>query len=437
MDYSKIIATVNEYKDEIVKIRRDFHTYAEPAWREFRTSAKIAKMLDENGIKFFMGPDAINTEFVMGYPEDPDFIKGEMARAVEQGADEKYVEMTKGYTGVVAVIETGRPGPVTTLRFDIDSNDVDECMDEDHAPHLGGYRSKNPQCMHACGHDGHASIGLVTAISLNKIKDDLCGTIRLCFQPAEEGVRGALSMVKKGWFDDADYFICGHLGRAENIGDISLRGSSYLATSKFNAYIYGKPTHAGGSPQLGNNALLAACAAATNAYAFTQDGRGAGRVNVGRLVAGTGRNVVPEKAELWFETRGATTEIEEEIYMKVTRAVKAAADMYGCTCEFKKMGGAQGANSDMDFGMQLGEIMKEALDVELKLPKAGGGGGSEDATYMMRATQQRGGKAVYFGLGTHTKGSAHNGHYDIDDSGLIHAARIFSVCVSNLNNVNK
>ena len=436
MDYSKVLSVVNEYENEIVKIRRDFHTYAEPAWREFRTSAKIAKMLDENGIKFYMGPDAVNTEYVMGYPEDKEYIENEMKRAVEQGADEKYVAMTKGYTGVVAVIDTGREGPVTTLRFDIDSNDVDESLASDHAPTAGGYRSKNPQCMHACGHDGHASIGLVTAMTLNRIKDDLKGVIRICFQPAEEGVRGALSMVKKGWFDDADYFLCGHLGGAENIGDIAVRGGGMLATSKFNAYIHGTPAHAGGSPQKGNNALLAAATAALTSYSFTQDGRGAGRVNVGKLIAGTGRNVVPEYAEMHFETRGETTEIEEDIYKKVTRAIKAAAEMYGCTCEFKKMGGASGANSDLDFGNQLEDIIREALHIEPLKPTTGLGG-SEDASYMMKATQEHGGKAVYMRLGTHTKGTAHNGEYDIDDSGLICAARVFAVCVSNLNNINK
>lgn len=434
MDYSKILSVVDSYKEEIVKLRRDFHTFPEPAWREFRTSAKIAEILEKNGIKFFMGPDAVNTDFVMGYPEDVDFIKHEMERAVAQGANPKYVEMTKGYTGVVAIIETGRKGPVTALRFDIDSNDVDENTSSDHAPVIGGYRSKNPQCMHACGHDGHASIGIVTALSLNKIKDSLIGTIKIFFQPAEEGVRGALSMVKKGWFEDVDYFLCGHLGSAENIGDIAVRGGGMLATSKFNAYIHGTPTHAGGSPQKGNNALLAACAAATNAYAFTQDGRGAGRVNVGRLVAGTGRNVVAENAELFFETRGETTEIEEDIYNKVTRCVRAAAEMYGCTCEFKKMGGASGANSDMDFGMLLEDIIREALHIEPLKPTSGLGG-SEDASYMMQATQAHGGKAVYMRLGTHTKGSAHNGYYDIDDSGLICAARAFGACVSNINGI--
>lgn len=431
MDYSKILGISAEYKDEIVKIRRDFHTFAEPAWREFRTTAKIAELLDKNGIPFKLGPDAINPDYVMGYPDEA-FIKANMERAIAQGANPKYVEMTKGYTGCVAILETGRPGPVTTLRFDIDSNDVDEDTSVDHVPTAQGFRSQNKQCMHACGHDGHASIGLVTALSLNRIKDDLCGTIRLCFQPAEEGVRGALSMVKKGWFDDADYFLCGHLGLAENNGDLRVRGGGMLATTKFNAYFTGTPTHAGGSPQKGNNALLAACTATLNSYTFTQDGRGAGRCNVGRIEAGTGRNVIAEHAELWFETRGETTEIEADIYNKVMRTLKAAADMYGCTVETKKMGGASGAFSDKDFGERLEKIIEEATGKKV-LPPQGGLGGSEDASYMMQATQARGGKAVYMSLGSKTKGSAHNGKYDIDEDALIPAAQAFCVCVRNLN----
>ena len=74
--------------------------------------------------------------------------------------------------------------------------------------------------MHACGHDGHASLGLHTCIALNEIKDELSGIIKVIFQPAEEGVRGAQSIAEGGILDDVDYFLTGHLGMGWNTGSL-------------------------------------------------------------------------------------------------------------------------------------------------------------------------------------------------------------------------
>ena len=117
--------------------------------------------------------------------------------------------------------------------------------------------------MHACGHDGHTAIGLGVATVLAEMKDQLRGTIKLFFQPAEEGVRGARAMVEAGVCDDVDFLLGAHLGfQAREVGTIITGGAGFLATSKMDAIFTGVPSHAGAAPEAGRNALLASATAA-------------------------------------------------------------------------------------------------------------------------------------------------------------------------------
>jgi aminobenzoyl-glutamate utilization protein A len=103
----------------------------------------------------------------------------------------------EGLTGCVAVFDSGRPGPTLGLRFDIDCVNVSETTAADHIPDKEGFASTNPGYMHACGHDGHMSIGLGVAQWLVANRDRLKGRVKLLFQPAEEGVRGARPMAER------------------------------------------------------------------------------------------------------------------------------------------------------------------------------------------------------------------------------------------------
>ena len=347
MDYSTINSICDQYAQQAVQWRRDFHKHPEPAWTEFRTTAKIAEILEAQGIRVLMGKQVVNPEYVMGYPS-AEVIEKAMARAVAQGAKEEYVKRTEGYTGACALIETGRPGPVTGMRFDIDSNDVCENKTTEHRPTQEGFASVNDNAMHACGHDGHAATGLVTALVLNQIKENLCGTIKVIFQPSEEGVRGALSVCKSGILDDVQFMLGGHIGDSEDGSlQVSTNTGGYLATDKFDVFFKGEASHAGGSPEKGRNALLAAALATLGMQTQVQDGRGIGRCNVGKLVAGTGRNVIAAEAMLCVETRGTTSAIAKDIYRHAMDSIEGAAKMYGCTYQVKKMGPLKGILSKL------------------------------------------------------------------------------------------
>ena len=109
------------------------------------------------------------------------------------------------FTGIVATLNTGRPGPTLAFRVDMDALDLSEALDESHRPFRDGFASCNPGMMHACAHDGHTTIGLGLAQVLKQNEAQLNGTIRLIFQPAEEGTRGAKAIVDKGVVDDVQY----------------------------------------------------------------------------------------------------------------------------------------------------------------------------------------------------------------------------------------
>ncbi|NCB17945.1 MAG: M20/M25/M40 family metallo-hydrolase, partial [Synergistales bacterium] len=178
-------------------LRRELHSHAETGWTEFWTTARIAGILDSLGYDVLVGRDVLDLDSVMGRPSDQE-IAFFVERALKQGADPGWIKKMDGYTGAVALLDTGKPGPVLAFRFDIDAVDVSESQDEKHRPFREGFASMNENAMHSCGHDAHAVIGLALAELLMVKKESLAGMIKLIFQPAEEGVRGARAMVAAG-----------------------------------------------------------------------------------------------------------------------------------------------------------------------------------------------------------------------------------------------
>ena len=208
----KIIAAAKALQEKTTARRRDFHKYAEVAWTEFRTASIVAKTLAELGYQVQTGDETHDESAMMGLPAKAELEK-QLQRALDQGADKSWAEkMAGGKTGVVATMKFAKPGPVVALRFDMDANDLVESTEEKHRPVKEGFASVNKGAMHGCGHDGHTSVGLAVAEVLAGMKNELAGTIKLIFQPAEEGVRGAKAMMSKGVVDDVKYIVGMHLG---------------------------------------------------------------------------------------------------------------------------------------------------------------------------------------------------------------------------------
>lgn len=423
--YEKIISYADGIASDMATVRRDFHKYAETGWFEMRTSSLIARRLSELGYEVLIGEQVCKKDARMGVPSDSKLEEG-YARAIEQGADTEFVKATRGgMTGVIGILRCGE-GPTVAMRFDIDALGVYESKDGEHFPSCAGFASVNEGSMHACGHDGHAASGLGVAEVLMKIKDHLHGTVKLIFQPAEEGLRGARAIVENGHLDDVDYLLGSHVTKTDEAdNDITPGSYGSLASSKYDVTFRGLAAHAGGSPQLGKNALLAAATAVTNLYAIPRHSAGATRINVGKLIAGSGRNVICDEAFMELEVRGDTTEINEYVERYALRILKNCAEMHDCTMDIKLMGAAESMISDTDLSERIADVCKNKLGLKVSEALKIKLGGSEDFSYMANCVQAHGGKASFMRVRCPIVGVGHGRTYNFDESYLPKAVKVF------------
>ena len=328
-------------------------------------------------------------------------------------------------TGCVAVLDTGRPGPTLAIRFDIDCVPVTECTDNTHVPAKEGFISKNPGFMHACGHDAHMSMGLAVAHWVMDNKDKLSGKIKILFQPAEEGVRGAAGMAASGILDDCDYFLGSHVAMSAKSGEIATNLYGYLCTTKLDVTFHGKPAHAGACPQEGRNALTAAANATVQMMGISRHSGGMTRINIGQLIAGEGRNVIPSKAVMKLEVRGETGEINQYMVDQVTNICKGIAMSFGVTYEMRKMGEAVDLTADQELVDILNAAGRATPGITV-VDKALNFGGSEDATILARRVQAHGGKAAFFLWGSDRPSGHHTSTFDIKESDLDPALEVWT-----------
>lgn len=404
--------------NELIRVRRDLHKHPESGWLEYRTSSKIADVLENFGFEVYVGEQVCDTETRMGVPCDETLLQHEK-RALSQGANPKWIEQMKGgKTGVVGVHKSAKPGPIIALRFDIDALNLNESSSKVHIPALEGFRSVHEGMMHACGHDGHAAIGLGVAQFIMKHKAECSGEIRLLFQPAEEGCRGAKSMVDKGWLDHVDFFYSGHIAfQSFQLGEVVASVGGFLSTTKLDVTFKGLPAHAGKTPEIGKNALLAAATASLHLHGIPRHGDGISRINVGLLKAGSGRNIVPDHATMAIETRGETSKINDYMTEETIRIIKSAAYMHDVECEWKIVGKAPGSTQNEIFSSFIQDELKSIKGLTTVLPYRELNA-SEDVVYMMNKVHSQGGEASYLLFGSPIPAGHHESLFDFNEEVL-------------------
>jgi aminobenzoyl-glutamate utilization protein A len=400
---------------DLVALRRDLHRRPEPAWREFYTTTRIVEELRRIGVdELHVGPDALAGDERMAVPDDEE-LQAWYDRAREAGADPDVLsQLEGGYTGLVAELHQGE-GPTVGLRVDIDGLPREESTDDDHVPVAEGFRSENPGAMHACGHDAHATFGVGT---LEAVKDsDFAGTLKVFFQPAEEQVAGGKAMAESGHLDDVDYLLATHIGLGRDTGTVVAGIEGFLAVQHISAEFTGEPSHAGGRPNEGRNAVQAMATAVQNLYAIPRHEDGATRINAGKVEAGTASNIIPEQAVVESEVRGETTELKDYMAGKARNVYRTAAEMHDCEVELATGGEAPSAESDQPL-VDLAHEAATGIDGVDNPVERDELGGSEDATYLMQTVQDQGGLATYVGIGTDHPGGHHTATFDVDEASL-------------------
>lgn len=421
--FQTIIGTAEAITPKLVEERHDFHKYAEGGWFEMRTTSLIARRLKELGFdEVLLGDQVMKRDVRMSVPSD-EVLDAEYARALAQGADPEFVPYTKGgMTGCIGILHCG-DGPVVGMRFDIDALGIPESTDPDHMPCRLGYASVNNGFMHACGHDSHAVIGLGVAEVLMKIRNELHGTIKLIFQPHEEGVAGgAQAIVANGHLDDMMYMIGSHATKRKNEAPGTalvpgMHGS--LATSKWGLVIHGHSVHAAGCPELGHDALLAAATIILELNAIARHSAGATRIGIGKVRDDSVVNAISDEVHLDFEIRGQTNELCDYMLGKAKRIIEHSCAMQECTYELVCKGAAESFVSSAPLLKRIRRVCTEDLGLLVSAEDSMKGGGSEDCSYFINKVQANGGESTFMRVLTDMTGVAHARNYNIDNEVLI------------------
>ena len=409
---------------DLIALRRDFHQHPEVGFTEFRTASKVVEVLQSLGYDVIYGQDAMDGASRRGLP-DEDVLNKAYERALKDGANPDILKnMQGGYTAVIGVLNGKNAGPTVGFRFDMDALPILESETSDHLPAASGFRSVYEGNMHACGHDGHTSIGLGLA---QKLTDKAFnGTVKLIFQPAEEGVRGAYSIVNKGMLDDVNTLFCHHLGTNVPSGEVHGGSSGFLATTKLAAYFYGESSHAGATPEKGRNALLGAATALLNIHALPRFSSSDTRVNVGVLEGGKAANIIPDSSKMIIETRAESEEVNTDLEKRVRTIIAHSAGMHGLDYKIETIGGAIPISCDqelVDLVVQEAETMNAFSSVKPVIYS--NSLGSEDASFMIRRVQENGGQGTYIKIGSNIPAPHHHPKFDIDEAMLKPAVDLF------------
>ena len=251
-------------------------------------------------------------------------------------------------TGVVAVIRGARPGPVVALRADMDGLPVREETELPFASKATGeYEGQQVGVMHACGHDTHMAILLATAKVLTEVRAKLPGSVKLIFQPAEEGVpnaerpAGAEAMVEGGVLEDpkVDAIFGLHVFANVPSGFITYRSGPFMAASdSFEILVRGRQTH-GAAPWNGIDPIVAASQIVTALQTIVSRHVNITKlpaiVTVGQFQSGVRHNIIPDTARLVGTIRTFDDAMQQDIHARVTRIAENVAAAAGATAEVK------------------------------------------------------------------------------------------------------
>lgn len=287
---------------KVVEWRRDIHQHPELSNREFQTAEKVADHLRSLGIE---------------------------------------VQTGIAHTGVVGILVGGKPGPVVALRADMDGLPVKERVDVPFASNaISEYMGNEVPVMHACGHDTHVAMLMGVAEILSERKEDLPGTIKFLFQPAEEGTPpgedgGAEMMVEHGVLKnpDVDVVFGLHINSQTPIGQIKYRpGGIMAASNRFTIDVKGKQTH-GAYPWNGVDPIVTSAQIINGLQTIisrqTELVKEGAVITVGIIRAGARNNIIPEEAYMEGTVRALDTDMQKILFEKMHTTVEHIAKSMG------------------------------------------------------------------------------------------------------------
>lgn len=374
-----LLDRTRRYQDELSAIRRDIHAHPELGLEEFRTAEIVARKLEEWGIEVHRGV---------------------------------------GVTGVVGVLRNGNGQTSIGLRADMDALPILEATNLPHA-------SRNPGRMHACGHDGHTTMLLGAAKYLAESRN-FNGTVNFIFQPAEEGVGGALAMLKDGLFER---FPCNYVYGMHNrpglpVGRFVTGPSARAAGGAFfDITITGKGAH-GANPQHGIDPVVVACHLGTALQTIVSRNIAAmdtAVLSITRIQSGDAYNVIPQTAVMAGTVRTMKRETMALVEQNMRRLAASVAQGFGAEAEMDfRVIFAPMVNDD-DEAVALGDAAAELVGEENVNRNGSPGMGSEDFSFMMEVVP-----GAHINLGNGDSAALHNHLYDFNDEAIPYGVALYA-----------
>ena len=303
---AKVSKAAEQIAPKVIDWRRDFHEHPELGNDEVRTAGIIAKHLESLGIE----------------------VKTGVAK-----------------TGVVGILKGGKPGPVVALRADMDALPVIERTPVPFASKVKAtYNGQEVGVMHACGHDTHMAILMGVAQVLSSMKNELKGTVKFIFQPAEEGAPlgetgGAERMVKEGVLENpkVDVIFGLHINSQTEVGKISYRpGGTMASANDMKITVKGRSAH-GAYPWSSIDPIVVSAEIINNLQSIVSRNlditQNAGIVTIGSIQGGNRGNIIPEQVVMMGTIRALSKEDEKMLIERVKQVVVKTAESAGATAD--------------------------------------------------------------------------------------------------------
>jgi amidohydrolase len=387
----KIRSSIQALQPDLVSLRRQIHQQPELGFKEQITAARIASKLTEWGI------------------------------AHQTGIAE---------TGVVAVIQGQKPSssPRTlAIRADMDALPIQEAND---VP----YKSQHNGVMHACGHDGHTSIALMTAYYLSQHRDDFAGTVKIIFQPAEEGPGGAKPMIEAGVLKnpDVDAIIGLHLWNNLPLGTIGVRsGALMAAVERFSLTIQGKGGHGAMPHQTVDSIVLASqiVTALQTIVSRNVNPIDSAVVTVGQFNAGTAKNVIADTASLAGTVRYFNPNLADFFHQRIESIVAGICAAYGATYQLDYLKFYPPVINDEKITELVRSVAIDLVETLLGVVPECQTMGGEDMSFFLQEVP-----GCYFFVGSANPDRSlayphHHPRFDFDETALVTGVEMFVRCV--------
>lgn len=367
---------VLDMHDDLVEIRRDLHRHPELGFDEHRTAEMVARELHKLGLEV--------TEKV-------------------------------ATTGVVGLLRGGRPGPTVLVRADMDGLPLQEHNET-------SYVSTTPRVMHACGHDGHVAMGLGTARWLAKHRDDIAGTVKFVFQPAEEGPGGALPMIQAGVLENpkVDVALGLHLWNNLPLGEIGITDGPMMACADhFTLHIIGVGGH-GAQPERTVDPIVVAAHVITALQSVASrrvDPFDAVVVTVGAIHGGQAGNVIPERVEMKGTVRAMHPALRDQLQPMMDKIIGGVCEAFGARYKFDYDHGYPATINDVDVAAMVRSCARDVVGSVGRTvsPRTMGG---EDMSYFLNEVP---GCFFFMGCNNRERGLIHPHHsplFDFDEDVL-------------------